>query len=80
MVPIWTMYPYRDGLEAQGTPTRTVIGPLATHEFLRAAPGEILAWFRRGTPVRPEPSDLLCWCAVMRASKDRTIRLGTDAT
>ena len=50
VVPIWTMYPYRDGLAAQGTPTRTVVDPLAAHAFLRAAPGEILAWFRAHDP------------------------------
>ena len=38
------------GLNAQGTPTRTVVEPLATHAFLRATPGEIVAWFRAHDP------------------------------
>lgn len=50
IVPIWTMYPYRDRLAAQGTPTRTVKSTFATHEFLPAAPGEVLAWFRAWDP------------------------------
>lgn len=50
VVPIWTMYPYRNGLNAQGTPTRTVVDPFAPHAFLRSAPGEIVAWFRAHDP------------------------------
>lgn len=50
IVPIWTMYPYRDRLDAQATPTRTVKSTFATHEFLPAAPGEVLAWFRAWDP------------------------------
>jgi dienelactone hydrolase len=50
IVPIATMYPYRNGLDAQGTPTRTVTSLFATHEFLPAAPAEILAWFQRWDP------------------------------
>lgn len=46
VVPIWTMYPYRDRLDAQGTTTRTVTDPFANHRFLRAAPDEIVAWFQ----------------------------------
>ncbi len=44
------MYPYRDGLNAQSTPTRTVVDPFAPHAFLRSAPGEIVAWFRAHDP------------------------------
>lgn len=50
VVPILTMYPYRNRLDAQGTPTRTVTSLFATHEFLPAAPGEIVAWFQRWDP------------------------------
>lgn len=50
VIPIWTMYPYHDRLNAQGTPTRTVVEPLATHAFLPAAPGERVAWFRAHDP------------------------------
>ena len=35
---------------AQGTPTRTGVEPLATHAYLRATPGEIVAWFRAHDP------------------------------
>ena len=50
VVGIGTMYPYRNGLDAQGTPTRTVTSRFAGHEFLPAAPGEIVAWFRAWDP------------------------------
>jgi dienelactone hydrolase len=50
VVPIWTMTPYRDRLNAQGTPTRTVTHPTAGHEFLPAAPAEITAWFKQYDP------------------------------
>jgi dienelactone hydrolase len=50
VVPIWTMYPYRDRLNAQGTPTRTVVDAFAPHAFLRAAPGEIVTWFQAHDP------------------------------
>jgi dienelactone hydrolase len=50
IVPIFTMTPYRNGLNAQGTPTRTVTSLFATHEFLPAAPAEITAWFQRWDP------------------------------
>lgn len=49
VVPIWTMYPYRDKLNAQGTPTRTVVG-LRGHAFLSSAPDDLLAWFQRWDP------------------------------
>jgi dienelactone hydrolase len=51
VVPIWTMYPYRNGLDAQGTPTKTVTSLLNGHSFLAAAPGEILAWFQAHDPL-----------------------------
>lgn len=50
VVPIWTMYPYRNGLDDQGTPTRTVKSTFSTHVFLPAAPGEIVAWFQAWDP------------------------------
>jgi hypothetical protein len=50
VVPIWTMYPYRNGLDAQGTPTRTVTSSFNGHSFLAAAPDEIVAWFRAWDP------------------------------
>jgi poly(3-hydroxybutyrate) depolymerase len=50
VVPMFTMVPYRDRLDAQGTPTRTVVDPWALHAFLPVAPGEIVAWFRAHDP------------------------------
>lgn len=50
IVPIATMYPYRDRLRAAGVPTRTVTETWARHEFLAAAPGELVAWFRGYDP------------------------------
>lgn len=50
VVPILTMYPYRDRLRAQGIETRTVTSTFAGHEFLPSAPGEIVSWFRAHDP------------------------------
>lgn len=49
-VPISTMDPYQDRLDAQGTPTRTVVDNWRSHAFLPAAPEEILAWFQAWDP------------------------------
>jgi predicted esterase len=46
-VPPSTMQAYYDRLQAQGIPVREVIAPNLTHEYLPAAPTEIVAWFNR---------------------------------
>lgn len=51
IVPVGTMYPYRDRLDGQGTPTRTVLD-WKLHAFLPAAPTEITAWFEAWDPGR----------------------------
>ncbi len=45
VVPVGTMYPYRDKLNGMGVPTRTVVNPFFLHGWIPEAPGEVLAWF-----------------------------------
>jgi poly(3-hydroxybutyrate) depolymerase len=45
IVPIFTMYVYRDMLAAMGRITRTVVDPTFMHGWIPAAPDEIGAWF-----------------------------------
>ncbi len=47
VVPVVTMYPYRDKLKKQGTPQRIVEDPLAAHEWISAAPQAIVDWFQK---------------------------------
>ena len=44
-VPMATMVPYEAQLRAQGIATRIVTEPTRGHEWLPAAPDEVLAWF-----------------------------------
>lgn len=44
-VPVATMVPYEAALRAQGTATRVVTEAARGHEWLPAAPDEVLAWF-----------------------------------
>lgn len=46
VVPIFTMYLYRDALDAAGRPTRTVVDPLALHKWIPQAPSEVVSWFQ----------------------------------
>jgi len=46
VVPIATMYSYDDQLLAQAKPTRVVIDPNAGHQWIAAAPSEIVTWFK----------------------------------
>jgi predicted esterase len=46
VVPLWTMELYNQALVAQGTETRVVIDPTATHQWLNVAPVEVPAWIR----------------------------------
>lgn len=46
IVPIGTMTPYREALDAQKTPTRQVTDAEAGHEWLKSSPAEVLAWFK----------------------------------
>jgi poly(3-hydroxyoctanoate) depolymerase len=50
IVPISTMYQYRDRLRAKGVETRTVTKSFAGHEFLPQSPTEIVNWFRSHDP------------------------------
>ena len=50
VVPLNTMTPYRDRLQAQGIATRTVLKTGAGHEFLPQSPTEVLNWFRLYDP------------------------------
>lgn len=47
VVPVLTMYPYRDKLKKQGTAQRVVEDPLAAHEWISAAPQAIVDWFQK---------------------------------
>ena len=50
IVPIWTMYAYRDQLRREGVMTKSVVDDFRIHEFLPAAPVEITAWFQQWDP------------------------------
>jgi poly(3-hydroxyoctanoate) depolymerase len=52
IVPLSTMVPYRDRLDAAGVPTRTVTKAGAGHEFLPGSPVELVAWFAAHDPGR----------------------------
>jgi poly(3-hydroxyoctanoate) depolymerase len=45
VVPIATMYAYRDALSALGHTTRTVVDPTFMHGWIPATPDEVRAWF-----------------------------------
>jgi dienelactone hydrolase len=45
IVPVVTMYAYRDTLSAAGHEVKTVVDPLAEHGWIAACPTEIAAWF-----------------------------------
>jgi hypothetical protein len=45
VVPVTTMYTYRDKLTAMAIPTRTVVDPLFMHGWIPAAPDEVFGWF-----------------------------------
>ena len=45
LVPVTTMYAYRDKLAAQGIPNRAVVDPLFMHGWISASPDEVLRWF-----------------------------------
>lgn len=46
VVPPWTMNQYDAALVAQGTETRVVVDSTAGHQWIDAAPGEVLSWIR----------------------------------
>lgn len=46
-VPIWTMRDYRDELNQQQIPTRTVVDETAGHRWLEATPNAVVEWFDR---------------------------------
>jgi len=45
LVPVTTMYAYRDKLAALGIPNRAVVDPLFMHGWISVSPDEILRWF-----------------------------------
>jgi predicted esterase len=47
VVPILTMRAYDASLRRSGIPTRVVTETFATHEWIKAAPAEVPAWFDR---------------------------------
>src|SRR5262249_40158549 len=47
LIPLSTMYLYRDKLIAMGIPTLAVIDPQFTHGWIPASAGEIVRWFGR---------------------------------
>jgi poly(3-hydroxyoctanoate) depolymerase len=46
IVPIVTAQAYDAALRAQSIPERFVVDPLASHQWIAAAPGEVLTWFQ----------------------------------
>jgi dienelactone hydrolase len=46
-VPIWTMRDYRDELQEQQIPTRTVVEEKTGHKWLKATPSAVVEWFER---------------------------------
>lgn len=46
VVPIATAQAYDSALKAQAIPERFVVDPAAGHQWIAAAPGEIVAWFQ----------------------------------
>lgn len=46
VVPVSTMQLYESALRGQGTATRSVVDPAAAHQWINAAPAEVLAWFQ----------------------------------
>lgn len=45
IVPITTMYPYRDALMQEGHVVQTIIDPNAGHQWIAQAPDAVVAWF-----------------------------------
>lgn len=45
LVPVYTVEAYREQMVAAGIKTKMLVDPLASHQWIPAAPNEVVNWF-----------------------------------